>query len=83
MKTQYQRHLLANRARRIPRRIKQIQAELLSIDTQIMRIEDDESVSAEFKATRIKHLRQSCAPQNYQLRCLVDRGHELGLQIAA
>lgn len=81
--TQQQIHLLENRKRRIPRRIRQVQAEIKSIDQRVAFIEDAKEISAEGKATMIKSLRQSCAPLNYSLRRLVDRGNELGLRIAA
>lgn len=69
-------HLLANRSRRIPRRIRQIQSELKSHDQRCSRIEEDESVSKETRAAQIKRIRDLCGPLNYQLRQLSERTGE-------
>lgn len=74
-------HLLANRSRRIPRRIRQIQSELKSHDQRCSRIEEDLSVSKETRAAQIKRIRDLCGPLNYQLRVLSERANELPVQM--
>ncbi len=74
---------LGNRARRIPRRIREIQSELKSFDARIAEIEDSAQMDPVVKENFIRDLRKRTAPYNQQIRALVDRGNDLGLRIAA
>lgn len=72
---------LRNRARRILRRIRQLQTEIKSIDTRCALIESDPDpeLSEATKAGRIAALRKGYGTMNAQLRLLVDRHHEISV----
>lgn len=80
--TTYQKHLLANRQRRIPRRVREIKAELNSFDLRCTAIENDESITDEYRKFEIRNIRDRTAPLHTQLRGLSDRAAELGIRVS-
>lgn len=65
---------LANRSRRIPRRVRELQAELKSFDQQVGQIENDPTLGNATKDNCIRRIRDRTGPFHAQIRALVDRG---------
>jgi hypothetical protein len=83
--TPLQKHNLVNRARRIPRRIIQLNAEANSIDARVATVEELEpkkdGVTQDWKDQTIRSLRQQYGSLVARINRLVDRKAGLGVRV--
>lgn len=72
-------HQIANRSRRIPRRIRQLKVLINAAQARIDEVENDENLNGEVKQARIRDIRNQVGPAHAQIRALVERGNQLGV----
>jgi hypothetical protein len=77
--TGIQKHQIANRIRRIPRRIHELLTLTRAAQARIDHLENDESITDENRKLFIRNLREEVGPANAQIRTLVERGLHLGI----